>query len=84
MTSRWIKTHSYLAIPTSTNGSFEGKAGKIYLGRLLFGQLWGSLHVLLDALLMNLVLVKLFCFFLLEILNYFDEFSEVHTTGNCA
>ena len=33
---------------------------------------------------MNLILVKLFCFFLLEILNNFDEFGEVYTACNCA
>ena len=33
---------------------------------------------------MNLILIKLFGFFLLEILNNFDEFGEVYTACNSA
>ena len=33
---------------------------------------------------MNLILVKLFGFFLLQILNYFDKFCEVYAACNCA
>ena len=78
------QTHSYLAITTSTKGGFEIEPRKINLNWLLLPQLWSPLPILLNTLLMNLILVKTFGFFLLEILNNFDKFGEVYTACNCA